>query len=176
MDIVIDKAKNSDIDLLEKLYDDLNDYLSSHTNYPGWKKGIYPTRAEAEHFFESGTLYVAKRGEQIVGSMALTHEPEQPPANGSWLIEAEYDDVFVSHVFVVNPLFFRNGIGEAMLNFAEEQGKKEGMKSIRLDVYENNKPAIRAYEKCGYRFIDKVDLGYGEYGLDLFSLYEKLIP
>ena len=47
MDIHICKAQYKDIDMLAKLYDDLNDYLDLHTNYPGWKKSVYPTRSNA---------------------------------------------------------------------------------------------------------------------------------
>jgi len=49
------------------------------------------------------------------------------------------------------------------------------MKSIRLDVYEKNIPAILLYEKCGFEYIDTVDLELGNYGLDWFKLYEKVI-
>ena len=36
MKFVIESGATTDIDELEKLYDDLNDYLSATTNYPGW--------------------------------------------------------------------------------------------------------------------------------------------
>ena len=52
---------------------------------------------------------------------------------------------------------------------------KQSIRSIRLDVYQNNSVAIKAYEKQGYRFIDKVDIGLSQYGLDLFCLYEKVL-
>jgi len=42
-------------------------------------------------------------------------------------------------------------------------------------VYENNFPAISLYEKCGFEYVDTVDLGFGNYGLDWFKLYEKLV-
>jgi hypothetical protein len=41
MKITIETGKTEDINELEKLYNDLNDYLAEHINYPGWKKGIY---------------------------------------------------------------------------------------------------------------------------------------
>jgi RimJ/RimL family protein N-acetyltransferase len=44
-----------------------------------------------------------------------------------------------------------------------------------LDVYEGNIPAISLYEKYGFKYIDTVDLGLGNYGLDWFRLYEKLL-
>lgn len=47
MRIIIRSATASDIDAIEYLYNDLNDYLATHENYPRWKKGIYPIREDA---------------------------------------------------------------------------------------------------------------------------------
>ena len=44
----IEKAAAADIDEMGRLYDSLNDYLEQHVNYPGWRKGIYPAREDAE--------------------------------------------------------------------------------------------------------------------------------
>ena len=46
MDIRV--GNEEDIDSLEELYNNINDYLESTINYPGWKKGIYPVRKDAE--------------------------------------------------------------------------------------------------------------------------------
>lgn len=175
MELRIAKAQEKDMDEIENLYNVLNDYLESHVNYPGWRKGIYPTREHALHFFRSNTLYVARNDGQIVGSVALTHEPEKDPDNGTWLIDADYENIFVVHVLAVHPDCLRCGVGSALLLFAEELAQKQNIKSIRLDVYENNAAAIRAYEKSGYTYIDTVDIGLGCYGLDWFRLYEKVI-
>ena len=48
------------------------------------------------------------------------------------------------------------------MEFALEQSREEKIKAIRLDVYEKNTPAISLYRKYGFRYIDTVDLGYGE--------------
>ena len=47
MSIIIELGKEKDIDEIENLYNDLNDYLAAGVNYPGWKKGIYPVRQNA---------------------------------------------------------------------------------------------------------------------------------
>ena len=44
-----------------------------------------------------------------------------------------------------------------------------------LDVYEKNAPAIRLYEKFGFCYIDTVDLGYSDYGLEKFKLYQRIL-
>ena len=49
------------------------------------------------------------------------------------------------------------------------------MKAVRLDVYEKNIPAVRLYEKLGFHYVHTVDLGYSQYGLDRFRLYQYLL-
>lgn len=44
-----------DLDEVEALYNSLNDYLDKETNYPGWKKGIYPIREDGAKGLEVGT-------------------------------------------------------------------------------------------------------------------------
>lgn len=67
------------------------------------------------------------------------------------------------------------GVGRALIDYSLELAVNSGMKSIRLDVYEKNFPAISLYKKCGFEYIDTVDLGLRHYGLDWFKLYEKVI-
>lgn len=175
MKFVIESGTTADIDELEKLYDDLNDYLSATTNYPGWIKGIYPIREDAVAGIENNTLFVVRHDGKIAGSIILDHHPDEAYNNVRWKIEAEYSRIFVIRTFVVHPSFLKMGIGRALMNYSFELAQQSGIKSIRLDVYENNLPAISLYEKCGFEYIDTVDLGFGNYGLNWFKLYEKLV-
>lgn len=175
MDIIIELGKENDIDELENLYNELNDYLEEGVNYPGWRKGMYPVRENAVAGVKNGNLYVAKHNGKIIGSIILNHEPESAYYNVKWRVELDYSDVFVIHTFAIHPKFMKYGVGKALLDFADEHSIKSKVKSVRLDVYEGNLPAIKLYEKCGYKYIDTVDLGLGIYGLDWFKLYEKLL-
>jgi len=69
----ITKATINDIDEIAQLYDDLNDYLESTTNWPGWAKGIYPIRRDAEAGFADDGLFVLKINGKIAGSIALSN-------------------------------------------------------------------------------------------------------
>ena len=73
----------------------------------------------------------------------------------------------------------RNICGILGVRFAEQvkevYAAGQGMKAVRLDVYEKNTPAVRLYEKLGFQYVDTVDLGYSEYGLDRFRLYQHLL-
>ncbi|MBU5484341.1 GNAT family N-acetyltransferase [Clostridium sp. MSJ-11] len=175
MDIIIDLGKENDIDELEQLYNDLNDHLAQEVNYPGWRKGVYPVRQNAIDGVKDSNLYVSKHNGKIIGSVILSHEPEPAYYKAKWQIESDYSDVFVVYTFVVHPKFLNCGVGKALMDFSIEHSIKSQVKSIRLDVYEGNIPAIRLYEKCGFKYIDTVDLGLGNYGLNWFRLYEKLL-
>lgn len=168
-------GEEKDIDRLAQLYDNLNDHLAVTTNYPGWKKGIYPIRDNAMIGVKDRCLYVAICDGEIVGSLILRHEPEDAYLTAPWQEELDYASVLVIYTIVVDPRHSGQGIGQEMLRFATEFGRDTGIKALRLDVYEKNTPAIRLYEKCGFQYIDTVSLGLEHYGLDWFKLYEKLL-
>lgn len=173
--IIIEAGTLQDIDELENLYNDLNDSLEKGTNYPGWMKGIYPIRKNAEIGIQQGFLFTAKIETKIAGTFILSHEPEPAYSEAEWKTENEYDKIIVIHTLAVHPEFKKCGIGKALMEFAESHSREQGMQSIRLDVYENNKPAIKLYEDCGFEYITTVDLGLGEYGLFWYKLYEKIL-
>lgn len=163
------------IDEIEALYNDLNDYLACTINYPGWGRGSYPVRVQAENGVETKTLYIARVENKIVGSIILNHTPDYKSGPVRWEIRARDEEALYIHTLVVHPDYMKNGIGRLLLEFAYDLAMKEDMKAIRLDVYENNIPAIRLYEKLGYKHRDTIDLGLGGYGLDWFKLYERVI-
>jgi len=175
MEFIIESGTFADIDELEKLYNDLNDYLAATTNYPGWIKGIYPIRECALAGIQNNNLYVARYDGKIIGSIILDSHPEDAYNNVRWKIDLDYNYIFVIRTFVVHPLFLKKGVGSNLMNYSFKLAKQSGIKSIRLDVYENNLPAISLYEKYNFEYIDTVDLGLGNYGLDWFKLYEKVI-
>ncbi len=175
MEFIIERGSEKDIDGLAQLYDNLNDSLAAGNNYPGWKKGIYPVRENAEDGVANKTLYVARENGKIVGTVILNHEPEAAYHTAEWGMKADYADVFVVHTFAVHPANSGRGIGKRLLDFAQQLAAETNMKAIRLDVFEKNVPAIRLYEKCGFRYVDTVDLGLSNFGLDWFRLYEKIL-
>lgn len=175
MNVNIELGKQEDIKELEQLYNDLNDYLAANTNYPGWKKGVYPIREDADTGIQEGNLYVAKSEGKIIGTIILSHKPDPAYLNVKWQIISDYTDIMVIHTFAVHPDYLRCGVGRLLIDFAVQLCTDLKLQAIRLDVYEKNIPAIRLYEECGFDYIDTVDLGLGEVGLDWFRLYERLI-
>lgn len=175
MDIEIELGQIKDLDELETLYNDINDYLEENINYPGWKKGVYPVREDALNGIENNTLFVVKHDDKIIGSVILNNIPEPEYNKATWSFESDYSDVIIIHTLVVHPLYLNSGLGVAILKFTEEYAMKLNARAVRLDVFEENLPAINLYEKLNYTYIDTINLGYEVHGLDRFKLYEKLI-
>lgn len=170
-----EKATMTDLDELEQLYDSICDYLDDHTNYPGWRKGLYPDRETARTGIEDQSLYVARTGGRIAGTAILRHEAEPAYEKVDWHADFDYSEIFVIYTLAVHPDFLRQDMGSRMMELIMEYSKNCGMKAIRLDVYKKNVPAMKLYEKFGFEHMDTVDLGLGCYGLDLFELYQKIL-
>lgn len=80
----IRKGTENDIEEVAALYDAVNDYLESHTNYPGWRKGVYPIREDAAQGIGENDLFVAEAEGQIAGTFILRHRPEEAYALADW--------------------------------------------------------------------------------------------
>jgi len=175
MELKFEKGRAQDIDEIGLLYDDLCDYLTEHVNYPGWIKGFYPIRDTAADGVNTGTLFVAKYNEKIVGTVILNAVPETGYESANWAISTDYSDVFVVHTLAVHPDYLKYGVGRFLLESSIDYAKEHGFKALRLDVNDKNEPAIRLYEALGFQHVGTVDLGYGKYGLHWFKLYELVL-
>lgn len=157
----IEAGTTRDLDELEKIYNDVNDYLQQGINYPGWLKGIYPVREDAEIGIMENTLFTLKVGGNIAGSIILNHKHEKAYDQVTWELEADDNQVLIVHTLLVHPDFMKQGISQKLMDFAKDYAIQKTVRSIRLDVAIQNTPAISLYEKCGYKYIGLVDLGLG---------------
>jgi ribosomal protein S18 acetylase RimI-like enzyme len=168
----IERGTVEDINTLAELYDDLNDYLSTNTNYPGWIKGIYPIRETAEEGVKNGTLFVIRRNNEIAGTIILNQDQPDAYNNVRWGVDAKEQEVIVVHTLAVNPRFMKLGIGKKLMEFAVDYSREQKVRTLRLDVFYKNSPAIALYEKSGFTYVDTVDLGLNIPDLVWFRLYE----
>lgn len=175
MSIIVRRATVNDIEDIERLYDELNDYLAEHENFPRWKKGVYPIRKHAEEALIGGTLYVATIDEKIAGTTVYSCIQDEAYRNIDWQIEVDVPVIIIEKL-AVNPKYFGQGVGTALVDHAGVLGKQQGAKAVRLDTYEENLPAAKLYEKCGFKYVGLVDLGLEEiYGLKWYKVFEKVL-
>jgi len=131
----------------------------------------YPTADIIKQDVDRGEMHVL--GEQngaIVAAICLNEDQNELYSTVEWTDAAP---VLVVHRLCVAPERQRNGIAARMMDFAEERAWQEGYAGIRLDTYSGNPPAVRLYERRGYRRTGEVFFR----GRPLpFFCFEKIFP
>ncbi len=174
-EIIIRKATALDIDKMEQFYFDVNEYLESTVNYPAWESGVYPARADAEKAILNDCLIVAVIENEIVGSAIVNNEYTEQYNQVKWQGEFDDNEIYIIHTFAVSPNHAKKGIGVKLIKWIENYARESGVKSLRLDCYVGNPPALKLYERCDFTYLDTISIGLEDIGLDWFKIYEKLL-
>ena len=67
-----------------------------------------------------------------------------------WDVQCDDAEVNVLHLLGVSPAARGRGVGRAIIDKAAAMAMERGMKSLRLDTFDNNAPAIALYRSCGF--------------------------
>lgn len=67
-----------------------------------------------------------------------------------FMAAVEEGDFLEIKAIYIDPAFYREGCGAALMSFAEEYAEKQGISQMFLWVLEGNSAARRFYEKHGY--------------------------
>ena len=90
----IRKGTINDISQIDNVYNELTDYLECHINYPGWKKGVYPTYEDAKQGIDEDSLFVAIEDGIVVGTFILRHKPEEAYKLADWHVDIDYSNIY----------------------------------------------------------------------------------
>ena len=93
---------------------------------------------------ENAALFVAENGDDIVG---LVHIDIRMAPEIRIMVPRRY--ACISDV-IVREGFRRRGIGESLVERAQNWARDKGVTIVELNVYEFNRAAIAFYEKLGY--------------------------
>ncbi|RDD53644.1 MAG: ribosomal-protein-alanine N-acetyltransferase [Candidatus Korarchaeota archaeon NZ13-K] len=125
----------------------------------------YPSYFFLENYrrFPNSFFVAETEDGRIVGYVMCRVEPHY--AKGATLI--------LGHVLsiAVSKEHRRRGIGEALMLRAEEGLMTYGSEAIYLEVRVSNDPAIRLYEKLGYKKLGIIPFYYAD-GEDAFLMYK----
>ena len=83
---------------------------------------------------------------------------------GFIIAQVETDETEYGHIITVNvALNYRHkGVATKLLHETESLLKDRGISECRLEVREDNNPAIKLYHKLGYQTIGKLERYYGK--------------
>lgn len=136
-----------------------------------WQKGS-PTRAYFEEDIAAKRSYVAVDTQgNIQGTMALFKEGEpiyDRIEKGAWRTNDAY---LAIHRVAVAISARGSGVSGALMDFAAKEARKEGLKSLRIDTHEGNRPMRAMLEREGFVYCGIVKLKTGEKRV----AYEKVL-
>ena len=120
---------------------------------------------------ENSCLYILEDESAIVSAFSF-HENAEGESCVRWNFPAK--KVFYLGRFGVNVQYRHRGLAAEMLRRAANLAREKGADALRLFVVDENAPAIRLYEKCGFIRAEGVykeeideELTLNEYGYEI---------
>ncbi|PQP89075.1 N-acetyltransferase, partial [Paenibacillus sp. AR247] len=129
----------------------------------------YPNRDVIGEDLSRGTLFAAEGDGRILGIMVLDQHQDEQYDKIPWT-ETEGPHLMM-HRIAVDPMAQGQGIARKLVAFAEQFAQENGYKSIRLDTYAKNAPALKLYRGLGYDQRGEVNYPGREAG---FPAFEKV--
>lgn len=172
--MTIRKATVNDIDRIAEIYDALTSDPET-CKFTNWAKGVYPTRSFAEKALSDGDLFVGEDENGIFGTMLLNTNQLPEYNDIPWIHSADCNEVLVIHTLCIDLKYKGKGKAKEMVAFAEEYGRQNNMKVIRLDTYEGNFPACAMYPKLGYEYSGKAFFNFMGKIPENLKCFEKLL-
>jgi len=99
-----------------------------------------PAKEEIQELVSSGELYLAVWQDETAGAFKLNEKDHHWTDDGAALYV---------HAFAVNRKFKAQGIGQAMLDWAADEGRRRGKQYLRLDCMNENARLKQVYLDAG---------------------------
>ena len=150
------KAKLEDIDEIMVAVEDARALLKEEGNGQ-WQFG-YPNRDDFLNDINNNDLYVVLSDDGEIASVcAITgyEEAYMHLYEGKWLTNYDY---LVMHRVAVKKKYRGQGFGKALFEVFIEEGKKRGIKSLRIDTHKNNSLLIHLFDLYGFIYCGKAIL------------------
>ncbi len=164
----IRKAKLEDLNIIIDIFKNATNRMSDN-NIHQWDE-IYPTNEILQEDILKNQMYVGIKGNNIVSVVVINDEYDDEYEDANWKYNNER--FVVIHRLCVNPVYQNQKIGENTMFIIGDLLKKEGIQSIRLDVFSLNPYALKMYKALGY---EKVGEAHWRKGL-FYLLEKKLTP
>ena len=150
---MIRKARPGDLSAIEAAYDEHFQYEEQHEAYTVFRKGVYPTKSDAEKAILSDEMYIYEENDVLAGSMIANRLQPVEYAGIPWKDGLAENEVMVIHLLMVRPGMSGKGIATALLKYAADLARTQGCRFLRLDTGAQNIPAVSLYKKNGFNII-----------------------
>ena len=143
---MIRKAKINELDEIMNMYTSCVDGMQK-ANIDQWDS-TYPNRKIISEDIRNKTFYIFLINDKIIGGINIDKIQDKTYLDVEWKDKA--NKFLVVHRLAVRQEFWKKGIGNKLMIFAESLVKEKRLNSIRLDTYSSNPIAINFYLNLGY--------------------------
>ena len=144
--MMIRKAKINELDEIMNMYTSCVDGMQK-ANIDQWDS-TYPNRKIISEDIRNKTFYIFLINDEIIGGINIDKIQDKTYLDIEW--EDKGNKFLVVHRLAVRQEFWKKGIGNKLMIFAESLVKEKKLNSIRLDTYSSNPIAINFYLNLGY--------------------------
>lgn len=158
------KAKQKDLNIIADIFKNAIDLMNNNNLYQ-WDE-IYPNHSILERDLLKEQMFIGIDNNIIVSVVVVNNEFDEQYKNGNW--KYNNSKFTIIHRLCVNPKYQNQKIGKNTMILVEKLLKKQGIQSIRLDVFSLNTYALRMYQTLQYQKVGEANFRKG-----LFYLLEK---
>lgn len=129
---------------------------------------LYPLKDDFKQDIENGHLTCGYIDSKIACIYVINSLYDEEYNHAEWKYTGSKFRIL--HRIVVNPEFQNQGIGKITMIHLMEELKKQGIESLRLDVFSQNPYSQKLYKKLGFE-----RTGQAQWRKGLFYLMEKVL-
>ena len=144
--MMIRKAKINELDEIMNMYTSCVDGMQK-ANIDQWDS-TYPNRDIICEDIRNKSFYIFLINDKIIGGINIDKIQDKTYLDIEW--KDKGNKFLVVHRLAVRQEFWKKGIGNKLMIFAESLVKEKKLNSIRLDTYSSNPIAINFYLNLGY--------------------------
>ena len=120
---------------------------------------------QGDYSFNNATIL--EKNAEVAGMLLAFGMPEADPRNPVNRPSADDENVFAPYIYLEEPNSWYvcgvaiypehrgHGLGTRLMELANKQAMKYGFSTLSLVVFEQNRSALKLYEKLGYTVVDQ---------------------
>lgn len=153
--MIVRHAQEQDLPRIKDMYESVVTTMQNTPLDVWWQMGSHPSREQMVAALDVDGLLIVMDDENsdapVLGACIVNNEQGADYAMVDWDMQCEDDEVAVVHLLGVSPAARGRGVGHALIDASAELAVQRGARTLRLDTFNNNAPAIKLYHACGFK-------------------------
>jgi GNAT superfamily N-acetyltransferase len=162
--LIIRRASHKDLSTIQSILQDASAWLQSKGS-DQWQRPLKIERIEND--LENGSVYLG----EIDGKPVATITVDDRADPDFWSSEDCPEQALYLHRMAVRSAYRGKGLGDLLIQHAEQLAKESGRSKLRLDAWRTNKGLQRYYAMHGWTYVRTVNAEHRQSG----ALFERCL-